>query len=146
MKPILIGEQNPYGGHPDFALYPCPDGSAGHRLCCLILGMSRKAYLEAFVRRNLCAGKWSMREARANAASILENDSGRAILLGAKVSAAFGVPFVPFSICELGTVLILPHPSGRNLLWNVAGAIQAARQAVADFLPELAELLGKVES
>jgi hypothetical protein len=42
-KIVLVGESNPYGADPYYALYPAPDGSAGHRLCCLVLGMTRKA-------------------------------------------------------------------------------------------------------
>ena len=36
-KVVLVGEQNPYGPDPEFALYPAPEGSSGHRLCCQIL-------------------------------------------------------------------------------------------------------------
>jgi hypothetical protein len=31
MKPLLVGESNPYGGDPAFALYPSPPGCAGLR-------------------------------------------------------------------------------------------------------------------
>jgi hypothetical protein len=54
-KPLLVGEVNPYGGDPYYALYPAPDGCSGHRLCYLILGMRREDYLESFERINLVA-------------------------------------------------------------------------------------------
>lgn len=143
-KPVLVGESNPYGGDPAFALYPAPDGCSGHRLCCLILGMRRAAYLEAFGRVNLCAGPWRARAARDAAKALWDAPSApRLVLLGAKVSAAFQVPFVPFEISEGGTMLVLPHPSGLNRMWGEPGAFAKARAAVAAFVPEIAHLIGK---
>lgn len=141
-KPTLVGESNPYGPDPDFALYPAPDGCSGHRLCCLILGMFRHDYLEAFDRVNLCDGRWSIRNARLRAEE-LSRQPGRFVLLGAKVSAAFQVPFVPFEVSEGGTMLVLPHPSGLCRLWGEPGAFEKAREAVRRFAPELAPLIGR---
>ncbi len=143
MKPLLVGELNPFGGDPAFALYPAPDGCSGHRLCCLILGMQRRTYIYAFDRCNLCVGKWSLPEARKAAQAIWDKPSApRVVLCGAKVAKAWSVPFVPFEISEGGTVLVLPHPSGMCRLWHKPGAVQRARAAVASFLPELAGELG----
>lgn len=143
MKITLVGECNPYGGDPQFALYPAPDGCSGHRLCCLILGMGRKDYLETFERVNLCVDKWSLPAARASATNIILERLGhcRLILLGSKVCQAFGVPFVPFTVAD-EIMLRLPHPSGLCRLWDEAGAVQKARSAVAAFAPEMAALLG----
>lgn len=132
MKPLLIGECNPYGADPYYALVPYPDGCAGHRLCHLILGMTEDDYLERFERVNLCHGKWSMPAARARAREIWEQP-GRFILLGAKVCAAWQTPFVPFEISDGGTALVLPHPSGLCRLWHQPGMFQKARTAVAAF-------------
>lgn len=133
----LVGECNPHGADPYYALYPAPDGCSGHRLCCLILGMRRRDYLEAFGRTDLCAGQWSARVARSEA----EQLSGRLILLGSKVTSAFGLEFRPFGV--QGDRLVLPHPSGLCRLWSEPGAIDAARKAVAEFVPQIAPLLGR---
>lgn len=142
-KPILIGEANPYGGDPDFALYPSPDGCASHRLCVKILGLSRKRYLEAFERTNLCPHKWSIKEARIKAES-LRVSGNKLILLGAKVCSAFGMTFTPFTFAltqgtDFGGVgyLILPHPSGLNRMWGAPGTYEKARAKVLEFCPEI---------
>ncbi len=144
MKPVLIGESNPYGADPHFALYPVPDGCSGHRLCCLVLGMHRTRYLDAFDRVNLCAGEWNLRQARATAVELIQERMGEArlILLGAKVCAAFGVAFVPFTVAD-GILLRLPHPSGLCRLWAEPGAFLRAREAVAMFAPEVVGELGQ---
>lgn len=140
-RPVLVGECNPYGGDPYYALYPAPDGCSGHRLCRLVFGMDPDDYLEAFDRINLCAGKWSVREARESAVRLL-TAGGRFVLLGAKVCDGFGVPFVPFTVQDK-VLLRLPHPSGLNRRWAEPGAFDRARAAVAAFLPEVAPLLGR---
>lgn len=141
-KPVIVGELNPYGGSDKFALYPSPDGCSGHRLCCLILGMSRRSYLESFERANLCSGKWSVPAARKRAQELVDNHQ-RLILCGSKVSAAFGVPFLPF--VRRSTWLVLPHPSGRNLLWNEPRIFEKARAAVMSLAPELVGVIGSAD-
>ena len=137
----LVGESNPYGADPQFALYPSPEGSAGERLCCLILGMYRKPYLEVFDRVNLCAGRWSTKDARAKAETL----TGRLILFGGKVCQGFGVEYLPF--CYVSPeMIVLPHPSGRCRTWNNPRAIPKARELVAAFAPEVAEMLGKYDA
>lgn len=140
-RPVLVGEANPYGGDPYYALYPSPDGCSGHRLCCLVLGMTRVAYLRTFDRVNLCPRDWSMKLARAFACN---NVGKRCVLLGAKVCKAHCVPYVPFTqqLFVGEPVLVLPHPSGLCRLWNEPGAFGRAREAVGEFLPEIRELLG----
>lgn len=139
----LIGEQNPYGVDPRFALYPLPPHAAGGRLA-RVLGLDERAYLRAFVRRNLLtADKWSVPAARA-AADVLLLDhppQDRLVLLGARVAAAFGLPFRDL-LCEpqlllVGTaapqerhVLVLPHPSGLSREWNAPGTKEKAKVAV----------------
>lgn len=145
MKPILVGESNPYGSDPYYALYPAPNGCAGHRLCCVILGMRRQAYLDSFARVNLCEGKWSITEARAIAHEVCMSNE-RVILLGARVASAFSLAFQPLLRTGLvdvrgrhprREVLVLPHPSGRCRLWSESGMMRRAREAVARFCPEL---------
>jgi len=55
MRPVLVGEANPWGSDPFYALYPYPERYAGWRLCHLILGLYRRTYLGYFDRVNLCA-------------------------------------------------------------------------------------------
>lgn len=60
------------------------------------------------------------------------------ITLGAKVAAAFGLEYAPFTILPasrpLPTVLMLPHPSGLNRSWNEPGAFERTRTAYWDLL------------
>jgi hypothetical protein len=146
MRPLIVGELNPFGRDDCYALYPAPDGCSGHRLCCLILGMRCHTYLEAFDRVNLCSGQWRTRNARRRARELIrESGPGRKfILCGAKVSSAFGLPFNPGEVTDTGreSLLILPHPSGLNRLWAEAGAFERFRGIVATFAPEVAPLLG----
>lgn len=130
-RPLLVGEANPYGDDPRFALYPEPDGCAGWRLCHQVLGLSETAYLRAFDRVNLCGERWSIRVARA-AAVVFRQRTGPKILLGAKVCAAWGLAFLPLT--GVDDVVILPHPSGRSRLWNEPDAVQRARALVLPLL------------
>jgi hypothetical protein len=137
---LLVGESNPYGSDAYFALYPEPAGAAGARLCA-ILGLSHREYLRTFDRTNLLrTASWNLAAARRGAAALTHR---RRILLGARVAAAHGVAFLPFSqfwLDELeGTksdtlVLVLPHPSGRCRLWNAPKAAGRARAVVREFL------------
>ena len=151
MTVTIVGEHNPYGADPRYALYPAPERSAGGRLC-KVLGLSRPDYIARFRRRNLLTGdrdgfRWSAPKAREAAAEILlELEAGDAlVLLGARVCAAFYASFIP---CEATVVvgrdrqgarcafraLTVPHPSGRSRLWNERGMVQRARVAILDML------------
>lgn len=141
MKPLLVGEVNPYGTDQRYALYPEPENSAGDRLCRVIMGLTVREYLGRFERRNLCLGKWRDELARMMAVRIISRRSisnvlapdSTVVLLGAKVAKAFRVKFEPFSVSyEMGfPVAVLPHPSGRNLLWNESDAVVRARACLA---------------
>jgi len=133
MKPLLVGELNPYGADPELALYPLPEHASGGRLA-RILGLSRGQYLRAFGRANLCSGRWSLGDAR-GAAELLTimNDRDRPIvLLGSKVCQAFAQPYHPFT--SAGRLHVLPHPSGRCRAWNEPGAVARARALVLPLL------------
>lgn len=135
MKPLLVGEANPHGADPEMALYPLPERASGGRLAA-ILGLSRGEYLERFDRCNLCPSTWSAASARRRAAEILaERAGGRIVLLGAKVSRAFGLHYRPFVHGRIGPTAsvgyaVLPHPSGLNRLWNEAGSAESARMVL----------------
>jgi hypothetical protein len=128
----FVGESNPYGGNPVYALYPEPHGCTGWRLCHLILKMDPGVYRDTYGRANLVRGAWSMPRAR-EAAAALRATGHRFVLLGAKVAAAFGHRFEPFTT-PVTTELILPHPSGLNRMWAEPGMFDRAREAVERFI------------
>lgn len=134
MRPLLVGEANPYGADPDFALYPAPQRSAGYRLATQILGLSRSQYLDTFDRVNLCPMEWSMKVARRRADELCQSDYEVFVLLGAKVTSAF-LPgkWEPFRIEEhcSGTFVILPHPSGLSRGWDRPDSFTLARLLLA---------------
>lgn len=145
LRPVIVGEANPYGGDPWFAMYPSPERSSGHRLCVLVLGMGEDAYLAAFRRVNLCWRDWSMVEARESAARLVGRDL---ILCGAKVCKAFDVPYAPFESQFPGTpegggsITVIPHPSGLCRAWSVPGAFERARAAIVEAIPRLRGVVG----
>lgn len=133
MRPLLVGESNPYGDDSAFALYPMPRGCAGWNLCHRILRMDSMQYIQAFGRVNLLKrGEWSARDARQAAIDLLcaRDVVEPLILLGARVAKAFRLPYAPFTFNESTLIAILPHPSGRSRAWNDPQASQRAREAV----------------
>lgn len=140
-KILLVGELNPYGADPAFALYPLPAHASGARLMA-ILGLSLRQYLKEHDRVNLCTGAWAVGNARMMAAQILAErpPNTGVVLCGSKVSYAFDVRYGgPFQQVITGRglrLLSIPHPSGLNRMWNVpevAEGVRAAyRQLVAD--------------
>jgi hypothetical protein len=137
MKPLLVGESNPYGGDPAFALYPSPPGCAGDRLCRLVMGLDPDDYLARFDRTNLCARAWDLLAARSRAAELLVDARARnvpVVLLGAKVASVCAAAFEPFRVLpETGLCpvrVILPHPSGRCRVWSDPRSYELAREAL----------------
>ncbi len=134
MKPLLVGELNPYGPDETFALYPSPRGSAGQRLAEFVMGLDRADYLRRFDRANLCTFKWSVPAARERAGELLQRDNPVLVLLGAKVAGAFGQIFEPFTVRRTAlasrTLVVLPHPSGLCRVWNEPNAVARARAAL----------------
>jgi len=142
-RPLLVGEANPYGGDPEFALYPSPPGCSGDRLCRLVMGLDPDDYLERFDWVNLCPSRWSTRAARGRADEIAaERAGGVVVLLGAKVAGAFGhaPPHKPFAVLDGAyrdqegaprlRFVVLPHPSGLSRAWGVPGAYERARSVL----------------
>lgn len=143
MRPLLVGEANPYGGDPYYALYPDPPNCAGDRLCRKVMGLDPDDYLERFDRVNLCPRRWSAREARERADAMrIERKGGTLVLLGARVTRAFGMFFAPFLVERRGPVwpadgastayVVLPHPSGLSRAWNAPGAYDRARAVLRE--------------
>lgn len=139
-KPLLVGMNNPYGADPRYALFPYPERSAGGRLCREVMQLSANRYLNSFQRVNLCTGAWSLKAARARATELMatRDPTQSFVLLGEKVCCAFDVPFEPYSVQWLdgteegGAVVVLPHPSGLNRMWNEPGAFDRARRILME--------------
>ena len=136
---LMLGEDNPQSADPRHALFPYPPGCAGHRLM-EILGLTTEEHLGLW-RTNLCCPSWSKKQARERAAVMTGQDvPWRTIVcLGRKVSdvmaehtglslPAWSTAFAPYTrplvvqggatITRTFTVVSLPHPSGRNMIWN----------------------------
>jgi hypothetical protein len=142
---LLLGESNPYGSNPEWALYCHPPGCAGFRLR-RILGLPEDQYL-ALHRKNLCDGDWSKDQAKARAWELLSPEAPWRVivLLGRKVTETFekvalDAPLIPFSsraCCPGMTLVSLPHPSGRNAAsWNPK-LQERARQILRELAPDL---------
>ena len=148
-RPLLVGEVNPYGANPDYALWPYPEGASGDRLCRLIMGLGPDDYLRRFDRVNLCSGRWSVRTAREVAGTILlTRRDGPLVLCGRRVCEAFRVSFAPSTVravvwndtlrtfhLDVWTgsgwpLVVLNHPSGLCRAWNEPGAVEVARGAL----------------
>lgn len=150
---VVIGESNPHGVDPRYALYHEPENSAGGRLCRLIFGLRTVSYHRYTTRYNLCTGAWSALPALDRARAILRaHPTGLLILLGRKVATAFGWEKAPpFCLIDRGGLvwsptreaapdgrwLILPHPSGRNRSWNAVGAVDRARTLLRAARPDI---------
>lgn len=137
---LLVGEDNPHGSDPRFALYDEPPNSAGGRLRRVVLGLPRRVYLgQSIGRANLCTGRWSVREARARAATLANEAAimdAAIVMLGWKVADAFGALHVqPFTRVE--RFVAIPHPSGRNRVWNDQDAVPRVRALLAAVAPAI---------
>lgn len=150
---LLVGEDNPLSLEPEHALHNYPPNCAGWRLQ-RILGLSDDDYL-GLDRTNLCTPTWSTFEARARAkllmGAALRHDA--MVLLGRKVAEAFArvldprprlEPFTRHDLrIEAGevarlTLVALPHPSGRNHLWNDPANRLRAQALLRDAAPGVA--------
>jgi len=136
---LLVGETNPYGSSPAFALFHLPRHASGNRLR-EHLGLNDGHY-EQIMKANLCTGKWGMRAARVEAAKLEDLQHLETIvMLGTKVKTAFGLNNLPFfravQILE-HTYVSLPHPSGLNRLWNDPLARYQARDVLKQHVPEV---------
>jgi hypothetical protein len=154
---LLVGECNPFGADPRYALYHLPRTSSGNRLRC-VLGLTDLEYHKLLDKANLCDGEWSPRKALERLAVLVDGRSpgGLVVLLGAKVRSVarkflkdkfprdaarvdYGTDF--FSTLEVGSdserrvYACLPHPSGLCRLWNEPGSVTRARRLLAEHAP-----------
>lgn len=131
-RPVLVGMNNPLSDDPEYALFPYPVGSTGHRIYSMLQllrpATTRGDYCRAFDRRNvLNARLWSDAEAKVQGArlrSALQRSRGDRVVVvfGAKAWQAMDLPaHAPYVLpCALDGVLWrrLPHPSGRGRWYN----------------------------
>lgn len=139
MKPLLVGEANPWQSDEEtamrYALHPDPPHASGGRLCHVVMGLTERDYLRWYDRIDLCHPKWSMPKARAKAYQLVSERGAHdvIVLCGSKVTEAFGIgPFseYAFTIVQRGyepRLVVLPHPSGLNRAWHVPDAVAKAR-------------------
>lgn len=127
MRPLLVGMNNPLSRVDDHALYPWPEGCTGHRLWQMLLPMTDDEYLEKYERCNLVEGRaWSTAAAKAAAPAMRERMRlRRTIILGREVrdimgwrEAVVAGAWLALPESRTGSVMFLPHPSGRNLWYN----------------------------
>ncbi len=143
MSVLIVGEDNPYGRDPRAALFHLPRRAAGNRLR-EHLGLTDVQYMR-LKKVNLCPEKWSLTIAREVASQIMGDERWKVvILLGNKVKKAFEhtnckdqLPFFGSCFFCRPVLVSLPHPSGRNLLWNEPDARQKARDLLSRICPEI---------
>lgn len=143
---VLVGESNPYGADPDMALYPLPREASGNRLR-VILGLTDNQYLGEHDRVNLCEGRWSVPRATEQALAIHQAREGCGIVLcGVRVVGAFARAATysvnAFPLCRVVEeggrwYLAIPHPSGRNRVWNDPEVAPRVRAAYLDLRKHL---------
>lgn len=155
---LLVGEMNPYGADPGYALYHEPERAAGRQLQHKILGIDARHWYLPMWRTNLCVGDWDGRDARRRAADLIEPQAPWSIvvMLGKKVGEAFkhaadlgDMAPAPFAIAYYGrlqlhptasstTLVSLPHPSLRNAaVWARPDAIDRARAVMREVSPAI---------
>lgn len=142
MEIVLVGELNPYGIDPRYALFDLPVRASGHRLRTRILQVGRRTYFK-FKKHNLCTGKWSKHDARAEASRLYLDEYGEVestfVLLGRKVAEAFFLQDQEsFSWLPEKRMVLLPHPSGLCREWGKPGAYSRAREVLRAALPDVA--------
>lgn len=140
-KLVLVGEANPYGEDPRYALYDEPKKASGYRLRTLVLGLQRRTYFQ-FERVNLCTGLWTLKKARAKAGDLMLNHpEADFLLLGRKVASAFHLGKMPaFTVVGRSTggkFILLPHPSGLCREWDREGAFEQARELLRLHRPDV---------
>jgi hypothetical protein len=122
---VLVGEAPGPRTSSRLPLFPYPVNSAGGRLL-RYSGMEVRDYLARLHRMNLFSelGRWSAPAARERALTCASRIGAlgikRAVLLGAKVAAAFASDFGLWDRATWGPleVVVIPHPSGQNLIYN----------------------------
>jgi len=145
VKPLLIGQApSRSGGEGEYALFPYPPGSAGHRLWKL-MGVSRGQYMRHFDRVNLLSkypGDGEAGDLFPQAAAMVAADDmiaslegRRVVFVGVQVAAAFEFtyPVLMWRRHRGFEAVSMPHTSGRARWWNEAGNWELAERFLTDF-------------
>ena len=114
-KPLLLGLDNPHSANPRAALLPRPNGSAGSRLFALSR-MTWSEYRETFDRMNVVDA--SPEDMQSRLVLVLGKETWRRLS-----RLCPGIPrqvaiFDRVFLAEGGSLILIPHPSGRNLWYN----------------------------
>lgn len=138
---ILVGEapgRDSIADRPRLAL----TGSSGKNLC-RIMGWDWAQYLRRTERHNLFYDpqpKWRDFDAFVAAMMLIPEVCGRRvplILLGRRVARAFSLDDLEeydWQVVEGDTFMMLPHPSGRNRVWNDPAQRERARALIGGLL------------
>lgn len=145
---LIVGEMPGCSTSSALPMFPYPPNSAGGRLLKMSL-LTPGAYLGRLMRTNLFSDwneetndRWPRGEAEERARLIHEATPRemRVVLLGARVSQAFGLDEYMKLVEQNGVLYTaIPHPSGRNLKYNdpiVRTGARAALQWAADSIAE----------
>lgn len=151
---LIVGEVNPYGQDPSYALYHLPERAAGHRLQSVIMGVEARRWYLPMWRTNLCTTSWEKGDAIERVKVLLGADAPwtTVVMLGVKVAKAFAFhtgqdakafqdyasfrPPGPSSGPAIRFVA-LPHPSGRNASSWAGTAVEDARNLLRVVAPEI---------
>ena len=131
LRVVLIGEINPLSAEPRYALYPFPAGCSGHRLAVMMGYVSRTelvAYCGTFHRMNFWPSEGVRKcvKPAAQARMLVSYLEGRrVVVVGYRVAGWFGMKFDYCTWVEHrgATMAYIPHPSGRNRLWNYPAVV-----------------------
>jgi len=142
---LLIGEAPGPNTNAKLPLFPEPTNSAAARLL-KYAGIEPVEWMGKLVRMNMCDGPWSDRRACAgrtraveyllDEANYYDNKPLRVLLLGDRVRRAwachgpFGFVINQYSEKPNVNMAWIPHPSGRNQLYNNPKNQLRARDAV----------------
>lgn len=140
---IFVGEHNPYGEHPEYAMYPVPAASSGGRLA-VLLGLNPET-IECSWRANLCPRGWLAAEALRRMRLLLAGPWGRYVLCGSRVRGALlkARDLAPATKSQAAVAawtingkrfLAIPHPSGRSRRWDDPGVRDATRARFLEML------------
>lgn len=162
---LLVGEDNPQSSDPRHALYPYPVHCAGHRFAEDIANVGMGHQLATWRTNLCAGPwRAAEARDRARALVVSDGVPWRVIIMfGAKVADAFryvnpttNIPttgtYAPFSVTRVVHriqeassptranidwihLVQLPHPSGRNRVWNDAALIHRARALLASVAP-----------
>ena len=158
---LLVGESNPYSSAPGDALLPWPIGAAGDRMRRILGMTEDEYLETFTRANVCSSSRWSMPAAVDGAKALLAKHEPKLVVaLGVKVCGAFcrvvdraqvgafgTAQLPPWQSIRAGdhlrrgggyiegvpgiTLLHMPHPSGRNRIWQTPGSSQRARDAFA---------------